>query len=96
MSVRAYKIISLIYEDEETFNLWHDKEIVELLEIDKNYSWVFDHGGIIMITKDDLELAKEKIHYKKYSKQQLEWIMEIINKIEKDLGNNDYIQYYCY
>ena len=45
MSVRAYRVNKIDYEQEDSFNLWHDDELVEFLDREYDfYEWMSNDG----------------------------------------------------
>lgn len=100
MSVRAYKITKMEYNQDDTFNLWHDTEINDWLEQGGYYEG-FDGNGIL-----ELQVAsvKELIDYlKKVDKTKLKkdemyktWIIPQLQKDIKGLDDNDFISYMCF
>jgi hypothetical protein len=95
MSVRAYKITRLEYDRRESFNLWHDDEIVEWLERNGNLSTLDDDScGIIEISKEDFLRMKADL-----GRSENENTQEALKRIEGDflIGyNSDYVMYYCF
>ena len=86
MSVRAYKVKSIELEGTPTFNLWHSpEEIFTLLHIDQQLGV---SGGYISISKEDVENAFEHTRHND--------TVPILQAILKDIGEDNYIEYYCY
>lgn len=57
MSIRAYRINKIDFQKSETFNLWHDKALVEFLNSRINlYASLDENGcGIVEIPIEILE-----------------------------------------
>lgn len=90
MSVRAYRVNEIKREENPTFNMWHDSNLRDFLEVNdclENYN----DGGMVEVS---VELLKEAIKEVKLDK-------EIIRAIQKDIKwaekkGEDYILYDCY
>jgi hypothetical protein len=92
MSVRAYRINEIKKENNPTFNLWHDTELLKYLH--KKGAITEDmgeSGGIIEIEVDILEEALLNLKLEDYT-------IKAIKKDIKFAKNNEdtYLQYYCY
>lgn len=88
MSVRAYKIKKIDHNNEPTFNLWHNEEIWDLLDL-ANSSGLNDDGcGIITIMKSEAEEAVANVKNPQS--------FAVLQKIIEDCGDKDYVEYYCY
>ena len=86
MSVRAYKIKKIEYEDSPTFNLSHNENVIRGLNL---YDQLNDNGGgVICIEKEEAESALKKIKGKANK--------DIIKAILKDIGDDDYVEYSCF
>ncbi len=94
MSVRAYKVITKKYEDEPTFNLWHDEKLVEFLTDETDfYSTLNDEGGGIGI----LEVIDIKKIIKKAKELGLD--QEQVDQFKKDiegLSDDNLVEYECF
>ena len=87
MSVRAYRITKLEYENSATFNLWHDEELMSFL----SYSMETlneDGCGYIEFTKEELQDALAE------AKQ--ERTISILGKMIKDAQKTGWVRYCCY
>lgn len=97
MSVRAYRIIKIERADENSFNLWHDTEIMDFLEdFDKqNYSdsLNMDGGGQIEFSVKALKalLKQKKIEIEDYQRRAIQSDIDFA-KAHKD----DYVLYDCF
>jgi hypothetical protein len=59
MSVRAYKVIEIKHEEGESFNLWHDTDVMDFLENEGCLSTLNSDGcGFIAI---DIEMMKRML-----------------------------------
>jgi hypothetical protein len=90
MSVRAYRVKEIVWGD-ESFNLWHDKEIYEYLAKSGYLSQLNDDGcGFIDLS---IEAVKEmlKITENEFAKKRLEEDIECAERKEED-----YILYNCF
>lgn len=91
MSVRAYRVIEIKTEKNESFNLWHDDDLMEWLRanapIDDQLNG--DGAGLIEISVEDMGKALSELAIKDYRREAIQ------NDIDasKDTG---FIQYYCY
>ena len=101
MSVRAYKIEKIAKSP--TFNCWNEDLIMSVAD-QTNYI----DGGYITIEKDEIErlksrLSKEKdkmsnvLSKKNQDKlEDLNYTLELIEQILKDIGKEDSVDYICY
>jgi hypothetical protein len=55
MSVRAYRVLHLDTDEQPTFNLWRDHEVMALLNLSDQLNG--DEGGLIHIFQDEVEAA---------------------------------------
>ena len=70
MSVRAYRINKIESEQNASFNLWHDTELMEFLESNGMYNTLNDDGnGTIEIPVHVLEKAVETLTLEDYTKE---------------------------
>jgi hypothetical protein len=96
MSVRAYKIIE--YADNSSFNLWSDREFMDLLEKVIGSSRLGSEGvGELDISEDNL-IEMQKIFEKgknNYTIEQQEELIEIFDKIKSDMEDGSVI-YLCF
>lgn len=109
MSVRAYKIIEIKHEQAPTFNCWHDQHIVELgqyegdiltlqkdaieqrieelgQDIKDGKIFIDAHNGDVQSTEDP----------KNDNQMKTETALQILRDILKDMGDEDYAEYYCF
>ena len=96
MSVRAYRIISKKIEDQASFNLWHDSDLLDFFrdnsENDIN-SGLAENGGSIELSVEVLKKALKKFKWedKDYRisaiKNDIKWAKE---------NDQDYVMYECY
>ena len=90
MSVRAYKVIDIKHEEGESFNLWHDTDIMGFLEHEGCLSQLNCDGcGILTI---DMEQMKEMLEALP---------AEQTEQLRKDYdaavaAQADWIEYYCF
>lgn len=93
MSVRAYKIITKEIESEPSFNLWHDQDLIDLLqrkgEYDEN---IGDSGSGTM----GFSVASIKYALKHYKWEKEDYRKDQLEKDIKGLTNDDWIEYECY
>jgi hypothetical protein len=87
MSVRAYRITTLEHENSETFNLWHDEELMSLL------SYCMDTldesgGGIIEFRLEELQEALPE------AKQ--ERTKSILKKMIGEAQKTGWVRYVCF
>ncbi len=92
MSVRAYRINKINYENEETFNLWHDEELTDFFEKEGLFETLNEGSGITELSVETLKNALKEIK---------DLPNDIIKSLKKDIvwakkNNEDYIQYYCF
>jgi hypothetical protein len=97
MSIQARRIIEIKTEKKYTsFNLWHDKKLMEFLNSESNfYSQLTDDGmGIGEASVEVLEKAIAQA-------SELELDADTIANLKKDIAwakahNEEFVQYYCY
>lgn len=87
MSVRAYRITTLEYEDCETFNLWHDDELMTLLPY-CTQTLNEDGCGYIEFSLEELQDALKE------AKQ--ERTQSILKKMIEDAHKTGWVQYCCF
>ena len=93
MSVRAYQITYLTYEDTPTFNLWHDDELVQFLEPCIPTSFPYD-GGYVEFCTEDLEEALQEAKAKKASRETCETLQRMIAVARtSEFG---WVKYWCF
>jgi len=87
MSVRAYRITKLEHEDRETFNLWHDDELMSILSYSMNT--LYEEGCVYMeFSKEELQEALKE------AKQ--ERTKSILKKMIKDAKKIGWVGYWCF
>ena len=93
MSVRAYKVKKIELEKDETFNLWHDNEVMGYIS-DYLYSQMNEDGcGIVWLDNNDAKQALKRAKKENAAKDTLETLDQIV----KDTANDDGGCYYsCY
>ena len=101
MSVRAYKVYSLEWEESPTFNTWRDKFIMEYLIYTGEAS---EGSGLIEVYRGDVEDIRDNFekYWKEYTEEYnltnelKEDYREKVENIINDFGNEDYIKYICF
>jgi len=95
MSVRAYRVIKIETAHPESFNLWHDKEILGWLERHTDFIDNLDRdgNGLTYILVEDLErmLAEIGDSLNKDTKERIEADIKFAKSRDDEV-----IQYYCY
>lgn len=103
MSVRAYKINKIDYEDTESFNLWHDEALVTELSNDGYLDSLNEGSGIVEIPvkilsdilneviPSGVDMGKPFIDLDGYTREKL--TADVAWAREHD---EDYLQYYCF
>ena len=97
MSIHARRIIEIKTEDSYiSFNLWHDKKLMEFLDSEADfYSQLTSDGtGVTEASVEVLEKAIDKA-------TELELDADTITNIKEDIvwakaHNEEFVQYYCY
>ena len=97
MSVRAYKITKLEWEKNETFNLWHNTTLMNIIghliydQLDK------DGCGICEISEDEIKEAIQTLEDLEYSEKEKKETKKILEKMLEQAKQNDgYVMYYCF
>jgi len=91
MSIRAYKIIEIKKEENNTFNLWHDEELVEAIHLYGKDQLNIDGCGIVEF---DTEELKHSLKFHKWQdKDQKDKLKQMIQQSKDDGG---FVSYYCY
>ena len=90
MSIRAYRVEQIILKDEPSFNLWHDKELMNWLYNNTDFN-TSDSGGMVDIAVIDLEQA---IKVKGISDDVLEALVDDIKRAKR-MGD-EFITYSCF
>ena len=91
MSVRAYKIKTMEWENEPTFNLWQNPNVCDLAVWDSN---ITENGGMLEFSREDVELRIKELKNSKDDKIKEE--VTIYKGIIKDMGEEDYVIYTCF
>ncbi|MEB3215570.1 MAG: hypothetical protein VKN72_04805 [Nostocales cyanobacterium 94392] len=106
MSVRAYRVNRIDYEEDDSFNLWHDIEFMVFVNQQENIpDYISNEGGLISISIETLKEAVKKIQggkivsgelpdNKKYKKYFIDKLLADISSAEK--RGDYYVQYYCF
>jgi len=93
MSVRAYRIDKIEIENEKTFNLWHDGELMDFLDSEGCLENLNGDGcGILEVSVEQLERALEEVdnldeETKKAIKEDIDWAKR---------KKGEYILYNCF
>ncbi len=82
MSTRAYKLIEIKTADSPTFNLSHDWEFVQ------KYALESENESIIQFNRDEVEAGLKNEKSEDYR--------GILRDVLADMGDEDYVEYYCY
>jgi len=87
MSVRVYRITKLEHEDQATFNLWQDEEMMSILS--SSMETLNESGsGYIEFSKEELQEALKE------AKQ--DSTKSILKKMIEDAKKSGWVQYCCY
>ncbi len=97
MSIQARRIIEIKTEDSYiSFNLWHDKRLMEFLDVESDfYSQLTGNGaGVSEISVEVLEKAISQAG-------ELDLDADKVANLKKDIAwakshNEEFVQYYCY
>lgn len=92
MSQRAYKLIEIKTEEEPSFNITWNWDFIS------NYFEISD-SDIIEITQENLEQMEKDIKDEEYLEScriDKEIAEEIYENIKRDMGDDGYVEYYCY
>lgn len=92
MSIRAYRINKIELKEQNTFNLWHEKKLMDELESDGYLSEQSENGGRIVLPVEYIKELLEKVeiedeHVKKEFLDDIEWAKKV---------GVDYVSYDCY
>ena len=96
MSIRAYKVMEIKTQTEESFDLWHDWWICD--NIPEVYDGLnMDGAGLVSISRQSVLKAIEylKVEKKLTSAEKSEY-KKILDEMLQDSEDNDFCQYYCY
>jgi len=82
------------YENTPTFNLWHDEELVELL--DQFIPDYFNHesGGYLEFSQEDLEATLKEAIEKNASQETCNLLKEMIGDAKK--SEFGWVKYWCF
>jgi len=91
MSVRAYRVEKIERCPQETFNLWHDAELVLFLE---------EHGSLTTLDDDLAGLVDVSVELLEQAIKGLTIADDVREALQQDIDKakakgEDYIQYYC-
>jgi hypothetical protein len=96
MSVKANRVIEIKIEEEyASFNLWHDRKLIDFLESEDFCRGLTDDGtGLAEASVEVLENAVAKA-------VELELDEDTVANLKKDIAwakenNEEFVQYYCY
>lgn len=93
MSVRAYKLITKEIEESPSFNLWHDNDLIEMLESQGEYNEnIGDGGGGTM----EFSVASIKYALKHFKWEKDDYRITQLKKDIKGLTNDEWVTYECY
>lgn len=92
MSVRAYRIIKIERAEEPSFNLWHDEELLDMLD-DMNDQRNMDGNGFLEVPVHSLENAIANFPFEEndYRKEAIQADIAFAKE-----NNNDYVLYECF
>jgi len=91
MSVRAYRVKKIDYVTPNSFNLWHDDELVKFFDEKYGlYESLTEAEGLTYLPVEALERAIVELDLEDY-------IVEVLKKdIKAGKANNGWVQYYCF
>ena len=97
MSVSANRIIEIkIEQSYNSFNLWHDKKLMDFLDTEADFfsQLTFDGTGVSEASVEVLEKAVSKA-------VELELDDDTVANLKKDIAwakanDEEFVQYYCY
>ena len=90
MSVRAYRVIEIKHEPADSFNLWHDEELVEFFDTHYGFYDTLNEGS--GITELPVEALEEAI-------KELKLDDDVVQALKRDIEagkDTGYVSYYCY
>ena len=91
MSVRAYRVKKIDYATPNSFNLWHDDELVKFFDEKYGlYESLTEGEGFTYLPVEALERAIVELDLEDYTVEALK------KDIEADKANNGWVQYYCF
>jgi len=88
MSVRAYRVKQIDFEDSESFNLWHDRKLMDFLDREYDFSGSLNGGsGMVELP---IKALKEAI--------KLDLGEDTVKALQRDIEacQDEYITYYCF
>ena len=92
MSVRAHRVNEIVHEQAETFNLWHDKKLIEFFEGKGILTELnADACGLIDISVELLKETIEKVEMDDDTKQ-----ASALDIVWAEKEKMDFVQYYCF
>jgi hypothetical protein len=94
MSIRAYRVIKIECAQPNSFNLWHDGNLVNFLDREYGFFEGMNEGGDL--TEVLIEGLREAL-----ANPELELDEYIVEALKRDIEaadqeGDEYIQYYCY
>ncbi len=96
MSIRAYRVIEIKTEVKDSFNLWHDKKLMDFLNQEGDFFGPLssDATGLTSISIEVLQGAIDNAI-------DLELDENIIKALKADIEfaksrGDDWVEYYCY
>ena len=91
MSVRAYRVKKIDYVTPNSFNLWHDDELVKFFDEEYGlYESLTEGNGLTCLPVEALERAIAELDLEDFT-------IEALKKdIEAGKADNGWIQYYCF
>jgi hypothetical protein len=109
MSIRAHKVKIIEYEHFESFNLWHDEELMSILEECSNFFLRLDNDlcGVTEILDNEFVDIKEKLEEvidglekcktcQPERKEKADNYKKILTEMEEGIKKEGYIRYYCF
>ena len=95
MSVRAYFLKTVVYDEEPTFNLWRNADFFDIFYDYCHQEMNEDCSGMIEISIENWETMKEE--------EDLEAFKDIVERIDKlfertdcdDAIAGEYVRFYC-
>lgn len=93
MSVRAHRVIKIEWAKPESFNLWHDDDLVDFLDKELGLYEILneDNTGLVEIPTDILEKAIKEVSMADNTKSSLQEDIEAAKK-----AGDSYVTYYCF
>lgn len=89
MSVRAYRVNAIEYQERETFNLWHDEKVFEILNDAGYFDSLYEGVGIVYV---DVSFIREELLPRIYGEMK-ETFLRDIEWAERN--DQDTIRYFC-